>query len=261
LEPVGKTLNIKGKRYGKLTVLELIGTGSKKGTRWLCLCDCGKERVVRVDSLRNNRTRSCGCLKKQPVPRVYIEGTKILDHRNTSCGMYIKVIEVESYEKPYTWRCLCVCGKEIIKTHRSLSYPYTNPSCGCKNLTKQPDWHCSVFTHEELLYKNYKKNAEAKKINFAISLEDFTKTISKTCSYCGCAPSTYFNPRRIKADTLVYNGVDRIDSTKGYSVDNITPCCKVCNYMKLRHTKDFFLDHVRKIYTHQNLGRSGPREH
>ena len=54
-------LDLTGQRYGHLTVLrpaENIGTQ----TAWWCLCDCGRETVVRTKRLRSGHTKSCGCL-------------------------------------------------------------------------------------------------------------------------------------------------------------------------------------------------------
>lgn len=34
---------------------------------WFCVCDCGKERIVRGNDLRNGKTKACGCLQKEVV--------------------------------------------------------------------------------------------------------------------------------------------------------------------------------------------------
>jgi len=39
----------------------------KKGVFWKCLCDCGKERVVRSDRLKSGETKSCGCYSKDKL--------------------------------------------------------------------------------------------------------------------------------------------------------------------------------------------------
>lgn len=66
--------NIIGERFGKLVVKKLDstrGVGSKKAKRsfWLCVCDCGKERIVSRDGLKGNRKiRSCGCNRLGNAP-------------------------------------------------------------------------------------------------------------------------------------------------------------------------------------------------
>jgi hypothetical protein len=52
--------NLIGKRFGKLTVIEMIPKTTRK-TYWKCMCDCGNEKIVRSDSLTSGRTQSCGC--------------------------------------------------------------------------------------------------------------------------------------------------------------------------------------------------------
>ena len=44
------------------------------------------------------------------------------------------------------------------------------------------------------------------------------------------------------------NGIDRKDSTKGYSIDNCVPCCPMCNKMKQTFTEEEFLNQIAKIY-------------
>ena len=56
----------KGDRFGRWTVIkEVDGLKYPPKTyvrRFLCVCDCGTQRVVRYDYLRNGKSKSCGCL-------------------------------------------------------------------------------------------------------------------------------------------------------------------------------------------------------
>ena len=54
-------------RYGKWVVL---GTAERRGCI-LCKCDCGTVREVRKDHLKDGRSRSCGCIKKEQHPWIY----------------------------------------------------------------------------------------------------------------------------------------------------------------------------------------------
>lgn len=51
--------SILGARFGRLVVL------SKNDQRANVICDCGKEKIVRVMYLKDGRTRSCGCLRAE----------------------------------------------------------------------------------------------------------------------------------------------------------------------------------------------------
>ena len=56
-------IDLTGKRYGRLTVLERAE--GKGRCKWRCLCSCGNEVVVRGYNLKNGNTQSCGCLKRE----------------------------------------------------------------------------------------------------------------------------------------------------------------------------------------------------
>lgn len=75
--------NLKGNRYGKLTVVEFLYTKNKK-TYWLCKCDCGNTKIVRADHLKSGNIVSCGCKKLKDQQSVFerqkagfIDGTNI----------------------------------------------------------------------------------------------------------------------------------------------------------------------------------------
>jgi hypothetical protein len=56
--------NLKGQRFGLLTVVALARSDKQGNTRWQCLCDCGKTTTVRYGHLTTDWVRSCGCLRK-----------------------------------------------------------------------------------------------------------------------------------------------------------------------------------------------------
>lgn len=58
-----RRLNLSGKRFGRLLVIQESTRSSSNIRRWLCLCDCGEIKVVRQTELTTGGTRSCGCLK------------------------------------------------------------------------------------------------------------------------------------------------------------------------------------------------------
>ena len=58
-----KGLDLKGKKFGHLTVLEKIN-GTERRT-WKCQCDCGAIVNVLAYSLTTGATTSCGCIKSK----------------------------------------------------------------------------------------------------------------------------------------------------------------------------------------------------
>lgn len=61
---MAKFLDITGDKYGKLVVLE-YGYKKDKKNYWKCVCECGKETTVSINSLRTGNSKSCGCLQKE----------------------------------------------------------------------------------------------------------------------------------------------------------------------------------------------------
>ena len=52
-----------GKKFGKLTVIEFLGTNSYAKPYYKCKCECGNEVEVVGAHLLSGNTRSCGCIK------------------------------------------------------------------------------------------------------------------------------------------------------------------------------------------------------
>ena len=72
--------DLKGKRFGKLVVLEYVRPSSyrKNVHFWKCQCDCGRTKDIASSHLLWKNTKSCGCLhnrkgKDSPFFRGYEE--------------------------------------------------------------------------------------------------------------------------------------------------------------------------------------------
>lgn len=57
-------IDLTGRRFGRLLVLSYAETNTRRAY-WLCLCDCGTEKVISGKSLRRGTTTSCGCLNRE----------------------------------------------------------------------------------------------------------------------------------------------------------------------------------------------------
>ncbi|WDM22659.1 hypothetical protein [Paenibacillus polymyxa] len=63
-----KKIDLTGSQFGRLKVLSQ--NISKKGqARWNCLCECGNTKVIRSQELRNGKSKSCGCLRKEMLTK------------------------------------------------------------------------------------------------------------------------------------------------------------------------------------------------
>ena len=101
----------------------------------------------------------------------------------------------------------------------------------------------------EHTYSCYKNGAKQRKIDFNLSHNDVKRIIFQPCIYCGYEGcDTYIHTKKAGRK---YNGIDRINSSKGYQVGNIVPCCSICN--KLKHTMSYsewfdYLDQLASYY-------------
>ena len=62
---MGNLKDYVGERFGRLIVIKRAENNKFNQVQWLCKCDCGNEKIVSANNLRNKQTRSCGCLKKE----------------------------------------------------------------------------------------------------------------------------------------------------------------------------------------------------
>lgn len=63
---MGKIKDMTGQRFGRLYVIAFDHLDEVNGLAyWKCICDCGKEVVVRGNCLRTGESRSCGCLARE----------------------------------------------------------------------------------------------------------------------------------------------------------------------------------------------------
>ena len=70
-------------------------------------------------------------------------------------------------------------------------------------------------------YNGAKRNAKKANHSWNLSKEEYTELVlNKLCTYCGLSlPETG-------------TSLDRKDSSKGYTIDNVVPCCTNCNTVK-----------------------------
>ena len=57
--------SLKGRVFGRLTVLEYVGQDKYGQSTWICICTCGTRKSISRGSLINGATLSCGCLNRE----------------------------------------------------------------------------------------------------------------------------------------------------------------------------------------------------
>ncbi len=140
------------------------------------------------------------------------------------------------------WLCQCDCGNKTVVNAYALERIRSCKSCGMKK-----EYALASFNY---LYSQYRNRAKNTNKSFFLSKEQFRSITSMSCYFCGIEPRNkvkYTGKCKLYGD-YIYNGVDRLDNSKGYIIKNCVPCCKDCNYAKGELTKDEFLNLVNRIY-------------
>ena len=128
-----------------------------------------------------------------------------------------------------------------------------------KGITEKACSQCSYISGREKLpirafakdgyqsrgLSTYCKDCEAygkskrRKGRHTLTREYFIELRQKPCTYCNR-----------EAVLIESNSVDRIDSGKDYTKNNVQPCCDVCNRMKKDHSHEFFIEHSKRMLKH-----------
>ena len=58
-------IDLKGKKFGLLTVVQFERTPKQGKIRWMCVCGCGNRKSILGQHLRSGKIISCGCLRKK----------------------------------------------------------------------------------------------------------------------------------------------------------------------------------------------------
>lgn len=61
--------DLKDHVFGRLTVISFSHIGKDKQARWNCTCVCGKQTIVRSNSLKSGVTTSCGCYAREETSK------------------------------------------------------------------------------------------------------------------------------------------------------------------------------------------------
>lgn len=171
--------------------------------------------------------------------------------------------DIKGNRRQVRWNCICVCENTHTVTGESLRSGKSK-SCGC--LGKEARYVKNKNTDREkamllLLYSPLKKRHRNKFNNKNyIDFKTFKTLSLSKCFYCGSESSNkqpdirYENRNGQKEKIVVtdfvlnYNGIDRIDSSKGYENGNVVSCCKNCNSAKMELSITDFKEHIIKIY-------------
>jgi len=169
--------------------------------------------------------------------------SRIKNEMGNKYGELTVIASMESEKKGAYWLCQCTCGEKKAIQGIRLRNGETK-TCGCSRYRGIPKGQ-SAFNS---LYQEYKYTAKKYNRTWNITKELFKRLTSKPCFYCGNPPSQkrLLYKKRYNGIYL-FNGLDRVDNTKGYTPDNVVPCCIVCNRAKRDMSQDDFFFWIQRI--------------
>ena len=164
----------------------------------------------------------------------------------------------------HMWLCRCSCGKEKVVSSDNLS-SWKSKSCGCLKSEflsrKGNQW--GLFTDREVAllkvqYHHIKKRNKKKGFTDIISFDEFRVLSKSPCTYCNISHSREIedrlsenpNQKRLSDHILKINGIDRVNSSLGYTSDNSVACCGTCNFAKHTMNESEFFRWIRSVYEH-----------
>lgn len=177
-------IDLTGKVYGKLTVVEFKGLAKNRSAKWLCRCECGKEKVIAGDALKRGATKSCGC--------VYYPKTKDLTGKVFGRLTVVSLSHIDTNQRLSMWLCQCECGNTRVVRGTSLTSKHTI-SCGClkietsretKNFTGKKFGRLTVL--REVKRKGKKHYLACKCDCGKIKVVDKDSLTQGTTKSCGC---------------------------------------------------------------------------
>lgn len=149
---------------------------------------------------------------------------------------------IENKDNQSRWLCICDCGNESIVRSGCLK-GYTK-SCGCL-LYKRKKYFDINLTY----YKSIQKNALSRDIKFDVSIDYIWNLFLKQDRKCVLSglPLTFPKKNNNIESKKSTASLDRIDSSKGYTKDNVQWIHKDINRMKNVYQQDYFIEMCKLI--------------
>lgn len=210
----------------------------------------------RVCKVKNTSCKQCGLnlrdnKRKQKISILLNEGLFPSPKNNIigktkNCWEIIEFVGREKFsKKECCWKTKCInCGKISIKRNYDI-----NKIKKCK--------YCSLMakgqTGLNALFNTYKIHAKNNKREFSLNLEEFNRLTSSNCYYCNAKPSQISTKNLNNWGEYIYNGIDRINNSIGYKIENCVSCCNICNWGKNNKSSEEFKQYILGIYNNINI--------
>jgi hypothetical protein len=174
---------------------------------------------------------------------------------NQQFGEWTVLEKISSKNYHTYWKCKCSCGN-IKEVNQDGLRDGRSKSCGCKRQeigNNNKDW----TGYGEISGSNWAtilNNAKNRNIIVNISIQqawDLFLKQDRKCALSGV--ELKFAPTRRTMSTHTTASLDRIDSNKDYTIDNVQWIHKDINFMKKDLEQNEFLDMCKKIVEFKKL--------
>lgn len=168
----------------------------------------------------------------------------------------IKPVKGQKFTRSqHHWLVKCDCGQTVEMSYGRLKQ-VGGPSCGnrkCPHSKKplpevvfSPEFGAdySLKSASARVRQRYKKSAENRGLRFDLSEDDFFQLVTSPCHYSGVKPQY---TSETKEGTFYFGGVDRKDSSLGYSIENCVSCCTFANYAKNNYPYKQFVEWLDEL--------------
>ena len=158
---MGKFVDLTGKTFGKLTVLNRNVEKTGKNIYYDCICECGQKRTVVGWRLTNGEIKAC----KTCSHRNFID----LTGQKFGLLTVLEKTDKRNYNRAIIWKCQCECGQIKEVDSISLKTGHTT-SCGCINYSIGEKNIENILIENKISYIKEYKPAELinKRFDFAI---------------------------------------------------------------------------------------------
>lgn len=229
-------------------------------------CLTCRKKNQKADQARNERNKNNGKAKQKEQRRTEIHRDTIIRLRKENkdpnifvCGdrdckdRYRPKEEFDELDINILGRCKACRKSNRAYDIKSKAKIRSDPEQWDKVLKQQRDWRINNPDKNDENNRRRRINAKNKvntiikhaierKYEFNLDL-DFAMTLcTDICYYCDNPPT----------DEQI-NGIDRIDNSKGYLIDNVVSCCTVCNISKGTATIDNFIKRCIHIISYHKI--------
>lgn len=210
-----------------------------------CNCTCGTKDIEVRKDIVNKRVRSCGCLQTEAnefkKTQLFKETVQRID-REKVLELYNQNLEQKEIAKLMNTTTTTIY--KILKREFKIQTKYPT-----RKKEKSHNWKgCREIPGR--YFTRVKSGAIDRNIPFEITIEDFATQFEKQNGKCALTGvNLSFGATTKDSDTSTAS-LDRIDSSKGYTKDNIQWIHKDLQKMKWDLTQDNFIEWCKKVYLH-----------